>query len=165
MIYSIHLQSNYFPHPSPDFDPADDLVMSYFSSSTSSRLSSIQEVVSDRIHRQWWDTKNSFLICPWLSVPSPHLQSFHSQSQAVTVKRKVTRKASGPLKILIVEDDPLCQQLISHHQISPHRAVRSSRGWRRSRHQHVHQFFRSHPHGHVAAAFGRPASHPKYSQI
>lgn len=28
--------------------------------------------------------------------------------------RKITRKASGPLKILIVEDDPLCQQLISH---------------------------------------------------
>ena len=29
-------------------------------------------------------------------------------------KRKSTRKPSGPLKILIVEDDPLCQQLISH---------------------------------------------------
>lgn len=37
-----------------------------------------------------------------------------SLSPPTVTKRKITRKSSGPLKILIVEDDPLCQQLISH---------------------------------------------------
>ena len=50
------------------------------------------------------------VISPIFTSP----QTQQQKSQALTVKRKITRKPSGPLNILIVEDDPLCQQLISH---------------------------------------------------
>lgn len=44
----------------------------------------------------------------------PITASLSPPTSSTTIKRKITRKPSGPLKILIVEDDPLCQQLISH---------------------------------------------------
>ena len=44
----------------------------------------------------------------------PQESSLSPPPSISTTKRKITRKPSGPLKILIVEDDPLCQQLISH---------------------------------------------------
>lgn len=44
----------------------------------------------------------------------PVSSSLSPSTPSIVTKRKITRKPSGPLKILIVEDDPLCQQLISH---------------------------------------------------
>jgi CheY-like chemotaxis protein len=44
----------------------------------------------------------------------PLTSSLSPPTPSSATRRKITRKSSGPLKILIVEDDPLCQQLISH---------------------------------------------------
>ena len=52
-----------------------------------------------------------------LSLPNtllPITASLSPPTPSTVTKRKIARKSSGPLKILIVEDDPLCQQLISH---------------------------------------------------
>lgn len=58
------------------------------------------------------------LISPLaLQIPAEHNYSTPAQLPLTIPQqksRKITRKISGPLKILIVEDDPLCQQLISH---------------------------------------------------
>lgn len=103
-----------FSSSSPDFDfeQSDDLAMSsYFSSPTvfdprsvfrsdTSPMMGYQELIPDLP-----------LVVGSPLVTSPKAQQ--STAQALTVKRKITRKASGPLNILIVEDDPLCQQLIS----------------------------------------------------
>lgn len=97
---------------SPEFDQADDLVMSYFSSSPAEfdPRSCFRSDTSPMMGYHEFIPDLPMIISPIATSPNVS----QSQSQAVTVKRKVTRKATGPLKILIVEDDPLCQQLISH---------------------------------------------------
>lgn len=108
-----------FPSSSPDFDPetTDDLGMSYFSSSTQT------DNIMDLNSRNMFLSDTSPMMGYQEFVPdmpmtiSPVYTSpliTQSQSNSLTVRRKfTTRKLNGPLKILIVDDDPLYQQLIS----------------------------------------------------
>ena len=123
-----------FSSSSPDFGlgSSDDLVMSYFSSASVSSSPSGQDFDPRSVFRsdtspmmgyQEFIPNLPMIISPLVTSPplqpqqppppQPHQQQ-HAASQALAVKRRFSRKTSGPLKILIVEDDPLCQQLISH---------------------------------------------------
>lgn len=99
-------------------EPADDdLVMSYFCNSSPGDLD--QTIFKSEMSPMmgYYDTTMDLTnFNETILSNTQQQQSMSSHSTALTIKshRKITRKATGPLKILIVEDDPLCQTLISH---------------------------------------------------
>lgn len=123
---------------SPTEDGQDDFVMSYFCNSPTPSQAVFKSEASPMMGYQedlripdslvfnsdlndWSNLNNlnstnnlNFIDQPVTSTKTLTISQTTPLSPAPFKHRKVTRKPSGPLKILIVEDDPLCQRLISH---------------------------------------------------
>ena len=99
--------------------PEDDLVMSYFCNSPMEKPVPVLNAIfkSDVSPMMgYYDTSMMGDCVPGDAEFIPHGPAGKQISAVASSQnhRKPTRKASGPLRILIVEDDPLCQALISH---------------------------------------------------
>jgi CheY-like chemotaxis protein len=127
--YTFIENSSTLIHPDPialypsDTSTADNLVMSYLTAPQSSASSS-PFIMSDGDSPMMGYFENNLPYTPAnefiLNNPVLSPQNYQIIPAAPTSQpikrpvRKPVRKQCGPLNILIVEDDPLCQQLISH---------------------------------------------------